>query len=802
MDEETFLSQQSHERSSMNEEMKNLRKILAKIISYKYYFVACFGLTLVLAWLYNTYTIPVYKISATILIEENKKSNSTGNEQLLEGFGLMPGMRNLDNQIMVLSSRALINKTLDKLSFDTEYYIKGLIRKRSVYPSSPIVFVAETGTQLPEDVEFSLKYLDDNMFRINAESDDSFDIHRKSSFGEKIEFQGGSFRIFSKEYGWQQEKRKRKLFFIIHSRRNLIEDYITRLKVEPGSKKGTIIRISLKGTNKKEDLAFLNEFTRTFLNISLEKKNAEAIRTIQFIDDQLIGISDSLDLTESQLQKFRSRNKVMNLSAQGQVLIDQAMNLEIEKARLGTEAKYFDYLTEYLEKEEAGEVPVAPATLGIVDPGLTKLVADLADLHSRYYSKGMGEKNPLQSQLEQQIQSTKEALKETVKGMKESNSLAFEVTQEQINSINAKAYALPQTERELLGIERKYKLNDGLYTFLLEKRAVAQMQKASNVPDNEMIDYPEYENTPVNPKKPLVYLFALFVGIGLPFAYIFLKDIFNNRINDSDEINKITDISVIGYIPHSLMRKKTLVLDEPDCELTEAFRLLRSRMKFFTKEIKGPVILITSSMPNEGKTITAINLASAYSLLGKKTVLLGFDLRKPKIYSDFGLDNEHGISTWLIGKDKVEDIIKETHFENLHIIPSGPIPPNPAELTTLDKTSELIRLLKKKYDCIIIDSSPRGTVSDTFHLASLADVCLLVIRQNLTIKDLLSDTLKDLKASNVKSLSLVMNDIFPDGRPYRYGGIYNHSYNNRKGKSRDKNRLSFFGHILRNQLNF
>jgi capsular exopolysaccharide synthesis family protein len=229
------------------------------------------------------------------------------------------------------------------------------------------------------------------------------------------------------------------------------------------------------------------------------------------------------------------------------------------------------------------------------------------------------------------------------------------------------------------------------------------------------------------------------------------------------------------------MKKNIVVLDEPDSQVAEAFRSLRSRMQFFTKEAKAPVILITSTMPEEGKTFTAINLASVYSLIGKKTILVGFDLRKPKIYSDFGLDNDHGVSSWLIGEDKLEDIIKATPFENLHIISAGPIPPNPSELIASKKTEELVTLLKKRYEYIIIDSAPIGSVSDTFHIATLADTCILMVRQNITLKDLLENTVKELKFSDIKSLSVVVNDLRSDDKRYGYSERY--KYNFEKVKS-------------------
>jgi tyrosine-protein kinase Etk/Wzc len=762
------------------ENVINFRKVFSLMLSNWHYFLITLILALICAFLYNTLTIPTYRVSATLLINEEKKGALIGNDQLLEGFGLGAGTKNLDNQIMVLSSRTLIGRTLDELPFDIEYYHRGLFNKIALYPSHPIKIVPEAADSFPRDLEFTFKFLGNTKFSLDAKSKDTFELHTQTSFGEIIKFPGGSFRIESENEKWPTEKKNRNIYFIYHNRENLVESYSKRLKVEPASIKGTIVRISLEGTNKTKDMDFLNKLTEIFLNNSLDKKNQEAIRTIQFIDDQLIGISDSLVITENKLQQFRSQHRVMDLSAQGQVIINQAMSLENEKARLGIEANYYNYLAEYLAKDNVGQAPIAPATMGITDPGLTKLVADLADLQGQFYSKSLGEKNPLQSQLAQRVRNTKEALRETLNGVRRSNNMSMNEIEEQIRTVNAQASALPVTERQLLGIERKYKLNDELYTFLLEKRAGAQIQKASNMPDNEVVDPSRPDFVPVRPKTRLIYLLALMAGIGIPFYWIFIADYFSNKVRREEDIKKITDIPITGHIPHSVLKKNTVVLDEPGSPAAEAFRSLRSRMQFFTKEKKAPVILITSSMPDEGKTFAAINLASVYSLVGKKTVLVGFDLRKPKIYSDFGIGDEHGVSTWLIGKDGLQDIIKETPYENLSIIPAGPVPPNPSELTALEKTGELLRLLKEKYECIVIDSSPIGIVSDTFHLASLADTCILIVRQNKALKDLLESTVKELEISSIKSISLVVNDLGTDDKHFGYGRRYGYGYSNKE----------------------
>ena len=538
------------------------------------------------------------------------------------------------------------------------------------------------------------------------------------------------------------------------------------------------------GTNIAKDVDFLNMLADVFQRNSLEKKNTEAIRRIQFIDDQLIDISDSLLLTENRLQQFRSSHRVMDLSAQGQAIITQSSLLENERAKLSLEADYYEYLTDYLAKDISGEAPMVPITMGIEDPTLSRLVSELAELQNQLSSRGAGEMNPLQNMLIQRINNSKASLRETLNGLKRGNSLAMSENQRSISRINSQASTLPATERQLLGIERKYKLNDELFTFLLETRAEQQMQKASNMADSEVIDPADPTTaTVVSPSPPKTYFMGLVMGFAIPFAYFFLRFVFNKKIKE-EEIDKITDIPLVGKIPHNNEKTNFVVFESPNSTIAEAYRSLRMRMQFFTKDAKNPVVLVTSSMPGDGKTFTAINLAAAYSLLGKKTILVGFDLRKPKIFDDFGLDNEKGVSTWLIGKDKIEDIIKETSYENLSVITAGPIPPNPSELTSLEKSSELLKILKEKYDYIIVDSSPIGIVSDTHHLAALADACLLVIRPNKTLKDLLDTTITDIKINRIRSVSLVINDIYSDMRQYGYGEKFGYTKDRKKKRSR------------------
>jgi capsular exopolysaccharide synthesis family protein len=749
----------------------DLLAIVPAILKNWYWFVITIGVALYLGRFYLGHTLPAYRAFATVLINETEDRPLVDNSDLLIGLGLPGGMRNIENQITVLRSRSLIKSTLADLPFEVEYFFRTYRNKLPVYPEQPLRLVIDSGTPLVSDVEYAVVYNGEDRYSIKSVSD-FFPMEKNASFGEIIEMPSGRFSIECRNYEWLIRNRDRDFRFVINSNEQLIADYASRLSVDKISREGSMLRLSLEGTNRAKDVDFINKHIEGFQTISLARKNAEVERRIQFIDSQLIGISDSLSTTETKLQRFRSSHQVMDISAQGQSIIAQVTLLENERARLNLEANYYDYLAEYLAKESGGEIPIVPITMGITDPGLTRLVEELAELQSQLLTRGAGERNPLQRNLEQRVRTARDALKETLNGLRRANGLARAENQQQINRANAQASALPVTERQLIGIERKFRLNDEIYTFLLEARAEQEMQKASNRADSEVVDpADEWFSPQISPNGMMVYMVAFFLGFIIPLSVISLRRLFDKKLRLED-IPVLTSLPVLGAIPRNTSKSNTVVLHEPGSAVSEAFRILRSRVQFFTKETDSPVILVTSALPGDGKTFTSINLASVYSLLGKKTVLVGFDLRNPKIFDDFNIENEKGISTWLIGRDTLDEIIQPSGFDNLFLIPAGPVPPNPSELTALEKTEMLFKTLRTRYEYIVVDSSPIGLVSDTYYLASLANACLVVVRPGKTIRDTFVHILHEIKANNTKGLSLVTNDIQDKIAHYGYGARY------------------------------
>lgn len=757
-----------------NREVLNPEVIISLVLKNWYILIITVVLAFFCSRFYINHTMRVYKTSTTILVNETGDRSMVNNDQFLQGLGLPAGMRNLDNQLNILKSRELTAKTLEDLPFEIEYYFRTIKNTIPLYPDSPVKLLFDGETPLPRNTEFSISYLGNNMFNIRSQ-EESYTLNKTASFSEDIEVPGGVFRIVMMNENWLETNKDRQIYLVINSDISLIRNYNRRLSIMVLSRTGSIIEISLTGTNSSKDADFLNKFTEVFQSISLNRKNLEANRRIQFIDDQLEGISDSLILTETRLQQFRSAHRVMDLSAQGQAIISQVTQLDNERARLDLEANYYDYLADYLSKDVSGEIPIVPITMGINDPGLSSLVTTLADLQGQLSASGGGEMNPLQGILLQRIRTTKDALRETLNGLRRANSLAMSENQKQIAKVNAQASTLPSTERQLLGFERKFRLNDELYTFLLQMRSEQQMQKASNIADSEVVDPADSRfSIVVSPNTNMVILLGSFTGFAIPLLIIIMNFLLNKKLKNED-IRRITDFPIVGNIPRNSEKTTSVAIEYPNSTIAEAYRLMRSRMQFFVKDTTSPVILITSSMPGEGKTFTSINLASVYSLLGKKTILVGFDLRKPRLYQDFDLHNDKGVSTWLIGSDGIEEIIQQTRYENLSIITGGPIPPNPSELIALERTYELIRVLKERYDYIIIDSSPIGIVSDTYHLASLSDAVLLVVRPGFSYRDILGVTLQEIVIQGVKGLGLVINDNKSDNVHYGYGHKYGYT---------------------------
>ena len=374
-----------------------------------------------------------------------------GADNIMQGFGLRPGRQNMDNRIQMFSSWSLVKRSLKKLPFEIDYYLKGRVNEISLYPNNPIIVISDSSYVIPFGVEFSVYFIDEEAFQIFIEDKSFYNFNVQAKYGELIDGGRFKFRVEKNPSSWYSTINDKTIYFKFNKEEVLVRNFRNRLEINQPTIESTIIEISLSGTNPKKDVDFLSKLVGEYLATNLNKKNYEADRTIKFIDDQLKDISDSLIIAEDRLQDFRSQNRVMDISEQGSRVMEQAVRLEDERARLMIENDYYKYLNDYLSKDDQSDQVIAPSTMGISDPMIISLVGQLAELQAEYYSLGAGGKNPLQVNLSVRIQNTRKALLETLKGIIRTNDYAINENQTRLRGINRQAESLPVTERKLLG---------------------------------------------------------------------------------------------------------------------------------------------------------------------------------------------------------------------------------------------------------------------------------------------------------------------------------------------------------------
>ncbi|MBN2639390.1 MAG: polysaccharide biosynthesis tyrosine autokinase [Bacteroidales bacterium] len=785
---------ENFENFNQQEESLDIKAILFKFSKYWYLFAISVFVAVIIAFLFNKYTSPEYEVTTTVLVKDKGTSNL--DPATLLGLGFANTQQNIENEIGKLNSFSLAYKTVQDLDFQVSYSLsEGLITKE-LYEKVPFEVVFDTTIPQAVGLKYNLKFINKDQFTLEAEGE----MVKKYNFAkrgfvsgkfEKVDYKGtfhlgqlvqnkfNSFKIILNSNFDPEEDFKNEYHFVFTDYVSLTKKYMG-IKIEPINRQASILKITLKSENLDKSVAYLNMLTKQYLNSNLEMKNKIAENTIKFINGQLGIISDSLQIAQKDLQQYRSNKEIMDLSFQAQQVFQYMSDLEKQRAELEIQSKYYDNLRSYIQKNEDNlNNMVAPSAMGIQDPALNALVAQLIQLYNKkaeslLYST---EKSPTILTINSQIITTKQAIIENVTNIIDNSKETIKELTGQINKISDELNKLPFTQLQLVNFERRFKLADDLYTYLLQKRGDAQITKASNTPDNEIIDKARADasNIPVFPKKSLNYLIALILGLAFPIAYVLAKDYFNDMIVERKDVETATKFPIVGQLLHSDKETQLVIAEYPKSSISESFRSMRTNIQYVAKGLSPVTVMVAADMASAGKTFVSINLASVYAQYGKKTVLLGFDLRKPKIYQDFKLSNDKGLTSYLIGKDSLDDIIQNSGvIDHLDIIMAGSVPPNPAELIASDKNADLFAELKKRYDYIVIDTPPLGLVTDAFLLMPYTDVNLFIVRQNYTHKKVFASIIKDIESRGQK-MNIVINDILLEDGGYGYYG-YGYGY--------------------------
>ncbi|MBK9356490.1 MAG: polysaccharide biosynthesis tyrosine autokinase [Bacteroidales bacterium] len=788
------------------------KDLIFKLLRQKHWFIISAVVFIGITYIFNKLTVPQYRNQTVLLLKEEEKNSFLTSQDIMQGFGLFGANQNIENELGVLQSFSLINSAITQLNLEVtifkENYHFGNVLKydflkddKEIYGKPPVQISIDKSNIQPINLPIYFKILNDKevmieTFGFNVQMydylvddvvflADTVRIKGVYKFGDEIKGKYFNFKVHLLDKQSIAQLQKEKTYFVFNNLNALTLMSQASISAVNTSKTSSLVVITMSGDNKYKISDFLNTLSNAYLERNLEKKNRIAINTVKFIDSQISEVSDSLTFAESKLQRFRTNNQVMDISYQGQQSIEQMSQLESEKAILMVQQKYYNYIKGYFEKNKDMSDLVAPASMNVQDPLLNQMISQLITLNSeRTNLLNQGNvKNLRLNTIEVQVSNLKKTILENILSNAATTDIALQDINNRAAKISSTMSRLPSTERQLFGIERTFKLNDAIYTFLLQKRSEAQIARASNTPDYEVIDPARHVTTAlIYPKKTLNYIIAILAGLVLPFVIIVLGDFLNMKITSKKEIENLSSLPIIGHVFHNDTKNKIVISEATNSPISESFRSIRTNLQFYSRGIDKQVILITSSYSGEGKSFIAQNLASVFALFGKKTLLIGFDLRRPKLYQDFNLSNKTGISTALINKAAISEIIQPTLIQNLDFISAGPIPPNPLELIASEKTDQVFSELRKIYDYIIIDSPPVGVVSDAYLLMKYSDVNLYTVRQGFTNKEAFTTNTKHMLQKNIPHVSIVINDVKARGMLYDYGYEYTY-YAEEKKKS-------------------
>lgn len=752
-------------------------KIIRLIIRNIWIIIACAILTMGFAFLYNRYEIPTYKVSATLLLKEDLGNSRSNGESRFINSDLLARNQNMQNELEIIKSYPTIEQTVKNLDLEVSYYEYKNYQYSNAYKAAPFkVFIFKEHPQLVGPI-FNIILNSDGTYTLNVEKQDAtvhsysslknigekkdFELNLKGNVGQIIETDDFKFLITINDKDSLSLHNKSLFAFKLSSIKQLVSSFEKNLEFNIPDKLATIIEISLETASVQQGEDVINELIKVYSETNLAKKNHLANMTIEYIEKQLDEVSASLNKTGNNLQEFMSKNKVMNVNEQSTRLSEQRLNLQNELAKLLTQKRYYDYVTEYNGNNTDETQIIAPTSMGVQDVLLNNLIEELSSAQTQRANliKNNQERNPIVSQLNIQIKNLKNTINENIAAAASTNEISINEMQNRITQIEKEISQLPVTQMQMGGIERNYNLNNDIYNYLLEKQAEAKITQASNLPDNIIIEPAHMVGlSPVSPNRIRNYMIALLLGLTLPVSVLLIKSSLKTTISTQEDIESITNATVLGKVLHNNNRKENNVfLSSPNNKTAETFRTLRTNLNFAMNSKSPKVVLVTSCLSGEGKSFNSLNIAASYAQMGKKTILLNFDLRNSQpIFKN--VDETNGLSLYLNEESILDDIIQKTDFKNLDFINSGPVPPNPLDLMEKEITADLFKILKQNYEYIIVDTPPLAQVSDALTIIDYADLNLIVTRYNVTKKKLLRLVLTELKNKNIKNVNLILND--------------------------------------------
>lgn len=768
---DTFFSPE--EKSQSQGFTLDFKRVLSRAFRFWYLIVISLSFSLVTAFYQTRYSERVFPVSASILIRETQE---TGGAELLYKNALIDPYRNYLNEPYIIRSYPLIEEVVKNLNFNVSFYREGYFMTTEAYNYIPVKARWCNPTEVKPG-RFIFTLIDESHYSLSTFSNEITKSQPIFTLNDSILFDDYNLCISSVVGKNLKSYIGEPFLLVIQNPQSIVGGYVNRLKVEWAEVGSGVINLSLTGTNPEKDMDFLNGLISAYQDRDLRNKNEAAVRTIDFIRSQLIGIKDSLRTVEFQLERFGNSGRVKDLSSSAQRLLEKVEVFEIQRSELLIRQNYYKYLEEYLQKGNDNlDMVILPSSVGLQDPVISSLLTKMIDLQLEVKLYVNSEsKNPLVKDKMDRIGEIKANVFESLRTLKSTDGIKMDFLNKQIREIERQSDLLPASERQLISVQRNYSLLENLYVFLMQKLSEAGISKAANTSDVISVN-PPMKGGQISPKPLKNYSIAAIVGLMMPLLAFVIFEIINNKVQSKEDIDKSTSIPFIGGVGHNPSGNNLTVIDRPKSGVAESFRALRSNLNFFTGNKSKQVFMVSSSISGEGKTFTTINLATVFALSGKRTLIVGADMRRPKIFEDFSRNNTVGLSTYLSGISEFKDVIQDTEIPNLFFISGGPVPPNPSELLLTSQFELFIKNALDQFEYVIIDTPPLALVTDAFVISKFVDHTVFVLRQNYSPKEFVRSIDEYYRSGKLKNMSILLNDIYKSGLGYGYGQGYAYHY--------------------------
>lgn len=756
------------------ENKANRRNVFLKYTSNWYWFAIFCAVGSICGFLLFKTSPQAYLVQSRLLIQTEENGSTA---MVPFNNSIMPKYQKIENQIGILQSFSLYKKALENLNWQTSFFKKEGFNMVELYEDQPFEVKIPKNAKNIAGVRIGIKPINDKDFDLTIDTkiirdgrEQPLQVNQKCKFDTLVKTQNFEFVISRKDCTNGQA-----YFLVFNDINSLTQNYLKQVKISLEDKKSELINVQLIGPNPKKSADFINELNRVFISYGVKKKNQTSENSINFIDTTLIGISNSLKNAELNLSNYRKDNKVLDLGSESKVIYEKLEEIENEKYLAKMRIEYYKNLQTYIGDAKKLKQMMAPSIIGITDAGLNGLLPKLMDLYNKreVLSYSVEDNNPSLILLDKEIQLTSNALVENLNNLLKNAEIEMQSMEARYNSIQERLAKLPDTERKLISIQRDFNLNNELYTYLLQKKAEASISLASNLPQVQIIDPAMVEAADhVGPNIYKNLIGGIGLGFFIPFIFIFISELFNTKIESTDDVEKLTKILILDGIIHSKYKESLPVINNPNSGIAESFRLLKANLKNFLDSPQNKIISINSLVSGEGKSFVSANFAIILSLsaAGKKVLLIEGDMRKPMLSQSFGDNNKAGLSSFLTNKNAFHEIVVATSTANLYFVPSGEVPQNPTELIESEKFKEFIEIAKSQYDYIVIDNAPVALVPDGLLTSQLVDLNIFILRLNYSRKNEVKEINKTVSVNNIKNAIIVINDSVK--KHYGYGNKY------------------------------